>query len=195
MKRWMAALMLAVLLAGMALAEDVPAVNAEVKRLGFTAMDSENTAGVVGCWFTESAEGDILSWSDESRVYTVQTQPGAGLREAYARILGMCEWSTCAYTVGGRALYAFNAPNLGASRHYKTLKNYIQNVGKYIESRKGVSPTAAPSGYVLNTNTKRFHRPDCSSVPQIKASNRSDYEGDRQSLMEMGYVPCQVCKP
>ena len=42
------------------------------------------------------------------------------------------------------------------------------------------SPTNAPvetvtKDYVLNTNTKKFHYPSCSSVKDIKSSNRSDY--------------------
>ncbi len=49
--------------------------------------------------------------------------------------------------------------------------------------------------YVLNTNTKKFHEPDCSSAKSTKAENKSDYNGTRQSLINMGYEPCGVCKP
>ena len=56
------------------------------------------------------------------------------------------------------------------------------------ETRAGVS-------YVLNTNKHKFHRPDCSSVPQIKEKNRRDYVGDRETLLDLGYSPCSVCKP
>ena len=49
--------------------------------------------------------------------------------------------------------------------------------------------------YVLNTNTKRFHEPDCSSVSDIKPSNRQDYTGERQALIEEGYQPCKSCNP
>mgnify|MGYP002534874096 CR=1 FL=1 len=49
--------------------------------------------------------------------------------------------------------------------------------------------------YVINTNTGKFHLPDCSSVADIKAGNRQDYTGDRQSLIDQGYSPCGICKP
>ena len=49
--------------------------------------------------------------------------------------------------------------------------------------------------YVLNTNTKRFHLPDCPSVADIKEKNRQDFEGTRDATIEMGYKPCGACKP
>lgn len=49
--------------------------------------------------------------------------------------------------------------------------------------------------YVLNTNSKRFHRPDCSSVVDIKEKNKKLFNGSREYLINQGYVPCGVCKP
>jgi DNA-entry nuclease len=54
---------------------------------------------------------------------------------------------------------------------------------------------AAKTDYVLNTNTKRFHLPDCPSVGDIKTRNREDYSGSRDALIADGYVPCQRCNP
>ena len=49
--------------------------------------------------------------------------------------------------------------------------------------------------YVLNTNSHRFHLPDCSSVADIKPENRQDYEGTRELLIAQGYQPCGSCNP
>lgn len=49
--------------------------------------------------------------------------------------------------------------------------------------------------YVINTNTGKFHRPDCSSVEDIKPENKKEYTGDRDNLTEQGYEPCGRCKP
>lgn len=54
---------------------------------------------------------------------------------------------------------------------------------------------AAGQNYVLNTNTKKFHYPSCSSVKQMKAKNRKDYTGTRDELIDMGYSPCGKCHP
>ena len=49
--------------------------------------------------------------------------------------------------------------------------------------------------FVLNTGTKKFHVPDCSSIKDIKTENRSTWHGDRQTLIEQGYAPCKSCNP
>lgn len=49
--------------------------------------------------------------------------------------------------------------------------------------------------YVLNTSSKKFHLPGCSSVETIKEGNRQDYQGSREALVEQGYTPCGVCHP
>ena len=49
--------------------------------------------------------------------------------------------------------------------------------------------------YILNTNTKKFHLPDCASVSRIQEDNRKEYNGSRKELLEEGYSPCGQCKP
>ena len=56
-------------------------------------------------------------------------------------------------------------------------------------------PTDNGRDYVVNTNTKKFHYPSCSSADDIKDSNRWEYHGTREELIDMGYVPCKRCDP
>lgn len=49
--------------------------------------------------------------------------------------------------------------------------------------------------YVLNTNTKKFHYPNCGSVKKISEKNRQDFYGTREELIAMGYSPCGNCDP
>lgn len=46
--------------------------------------------------------------------------------------------------------------------------------------------------YVLNTKTKKFHRPSCNSLPTV---NRKDSTESREDIMAQGYVPCKRCNP
>lgn len=55
--------------------------------------------------------------------------------------------------------------------------------------------STAEAHYVLNNNTKKFHLPSCSSADDIKDSNREDYYGSREDLIERGYDPCKRCNP
>ena len=56
-------------------------------------------------------------------------------------------------------------------------------------------PSTEEVHYVLNTNTRRFHLPDCPSVEEMKPSNRREYTGSREALLTDGYRPCGRCKP
>ena len=49
--------------------------------------------------------------------------------------------------------------------------------------------------FILNKSTKKFHRKDCSSVKDMKGRNKTEYTGNRDEVISMGYEPCQRCKP
>ena len=53
----------------------------------------------------------------------------------------------------------------------------------------------AKKEYVLNTNTHKFHKPDCAGVKDMKVKNRKTYKGKRSELLEEGYSPCKSCNP
>ncbi|MBE6936795.1 MAG: hypothetical protein E7458_09970 [Ruminococcaceae bacterium] len=55
------------------------------------------------------------------------------------------------------------------------------------------SPDSAD--YVLNTNSKKFHYPHCSSVGDMKESNKAFFQGTRDEAIARGYDPCGRCKP
>lgn len=59
----------------------------------------------------------------------------------------------------------------------------------------GSQEASAEEAYVVNTNTGKFHRPDCGSVKDMEPSNRRDYEGTREDLIAQGYEPCGRCRP
>ena len=49
--------------------------------------------------------------------------------------------------------------------------------------------------YILNKNTKVFHKASCSSVSKMKDYNKEEYTGSRDSVINRGYKPCQRCNP
>ena len=79
---------------------------------------------------------------------------------------------------------------------------YNQQPGIEIDYATGQSSEiSAPAedeevqSYILNTNTHKFHLPDCSSVSNIKTQNKFNYTGTRQELIDQGYEPCGSCQP
>ena len=49
--------------------------------------------------------------------------------------------------------------------------------------------------YILNKNNKKFHKPTCSSVKDMKEENKQEYSGARNVLIEQNYEPCGRCNP
>ena len=83
---------------------------------------------------------------------------------------------------------------------------YVYNVqpGVEIDYATGVSwladgtqsaPETPEAAYILNTNSKKFHLPDCSGASGMKAENRQESTASRAELISQGYEPCGICKP
>lgn len=47
--------------------------------------------------------------------------------------------------------------------------------------------------YILNTNTKKFHLPTCSSVNSMFEKNKQTVNGTIDDIKELGYTPCSRC--
>ena len=73
--------------------------------------------------------------------------------------------------------------------------DYSTGESRLNESDSEVSRTEQANTYVLNTNSKKFHNPDCSSVSKISENNKQVFEGTREELIDDGYSPCGICKP
>lgn len=64
------------------------------------------------------------------------------------------------------------------------------------KSSKSSGHTSSSKGtYVINENTKKFHKPSCYSVKQMKGKNKKTYTGKRSRLIQSGYEPCKNCNP
>ena len=63
------------------------------------------------------------------------------------------------------------------------------------QSKDVGSKVTTETSYILNTNTKKFHYPTCSSVNQMAEKNKQVYSGGRDEIIAMGYEPCKRCNP
>ena len=59
----------------------------------------------------------------------------------------------------------------------------------------GETENTDESTYILNISTRKFHLPDCSSIPKMSDSNKEEFTGTRDEVVNMGYEPCGNCKP
>lgn len=68
-----------------------------------------------------------------------------------------------------------------------------------VQAAEAAQPAASSNeqsiDYVLNTNTKKFHYPNCSSVAKMKENNKQAVNATRSQVIAQGYSPCGNCNP
>ena len=84
--------------------------------------------------------------------------------------------------------------------YYKTGENWegdeiAEPEGKWADGTEAEPSDTKEQMYILNKNTKKFHKPECSGAKKIKAKNKGEYTGSRQTLIDEGYEPCGNCNP
>ena len=73
------------------------------------------------------------------------------------------------------------------------LINYATGESQLDPSYQG--PDSSVQDYVLNTRSKKFHYPTCSSVDTISDKNKGYFTGTRDELKAQGFEPCGSCRP
>lgn len=90
-------------------------------------------------------------------------------------------------------VYCFNAQP-GIAIDYATGDSHQDDSIVADASKSTTAAEANVQTYVLNTNTKKFHKESCNSAKSMDASNKKIYTGSRQDIIDMGYESCGVCK-
>lgn len=87
----------------------------------------------------------------------------------------------------------------GVEINYKTGESKLIGSGNVTETTTKKETTTKSQNsniaYVLNTNSKKFHYPSCSSVKKISDKNYAESKDTRDELIDNGYSPCGICKP
>ncbi|MBE6727625.1 MAG: hypothetical protein E7562_03140 [Ruminococcaceae bacterium] len=73
--------------------------------------------------------------------------------------------------------------------------NYLTGESKANGNAGNISDSAVGQKYIVNTNSNKFHYPECGSIKDISEQNRKEYTGNRETLLSNGYSPCGNCKP
>ena len=134
---------------------------------------------------TVTSDGTSLSWSVDA---TQDYRDGGEVAAGAADTMGTS--GTAGATVTDAA--AGSTDTTGTSGAADTADSAAQASG----GDTAAGSTADVTGeYVLNTNTKKFHRPSCSSVAQMSPENKAAFSGSREELIAAGYDPCKRCNP
>ena len=82
-----------------------------------------------------------------------------------------------------------------AAKETKTVVETEIQAEKQTQAENTQAPAKETSTYILNTNSKKFHKPGCSAASQIKAANKDEFTGTRDEVIAKGYEPCKKCNP
>ena len=107
-------------------------------------------------------------------------------------------------------VYCYNVQP-GIVIDYATGESYAESSDELLDTAQTHQPTPEPAlptsavtptaqqpqtaDYILNTNTHKFHYPDCSSVKSMKESNKEYFSGSRDEIIARGYESCKRCTP
>ena len=71
------------------------------------------------------------------------------------------------------------------------------NSTKILSDENAAKPEPAPDTvtYIGNKNSKKLHYPGCSSVDEMKETNKIFFYGDMDEPVRQGYEPCKRCNP
>ena len=82
-----------------------------------------------------------------------------------------------------------------AAKETKTVVETEIQAEKQTQAENTQAPAKETSTYILNTNSKKYHKPGCSAASQIKAANKDEFTGTRDEVIAKGYEPCKKCNP
>ncbi len=89
-------------------------------------------------------------------------------------------------------VFCYNVqPGIGID--YATGDSWVYDGNAVVENTD--TDNAEQTEFVINTNTGKFHKPDCKSVKKMKAKNKEEFNGSRDELIAEGYEPCGSCRP
>ena len=91
-------------------------------------------------------------------------------------------------------VYAYNVQP-GVQIDYATGNSELMATPEPEPTPEEEQTAPAAANYIGNANTKKFHKPGCSSIKQMKESNKVELSGTREEIISMGYEPCKKCNP
>lgn len=114
------------------------------------------------------------------------------LKQAGAKIYRTDKQGTITCVSDGKKI-EFKSEKKSKVNNTDTEKQVTDN--KAARKNSKADNTGESDVYILNTNTQKFHYPQCRSVKDMKDKNKQEFEGTREQCINMGYDPCGNCRP
>lgn len=83
-------------------------------------------------------------------------------------------------------VYAYNA-------HPDIIIDYASGKSYLSDSIANKDSSEVNTTYIINKNSKKFHKSDCASIKDTKSHNKKETDKSYDELINMGYSPCKSC--
>ena len=89
--------------------------------------------------------------------------------------------------------------SIGGNPYEDTEQSSVESDGIVTYIFGGDGSTAPTGGtaktYIINKDTKVFHKSGCSAAERIGAENKTTRTGTRSEMISQGFTPCGICNP
>lgn len=72
--------------------------------------------------------------------------------------------------------------------------DYKTGNSRAIDTNDDFNDEGKKETYIINLNSKKFHKKSCKYAKDIKKENKKTYNGTRENLIKNGYEPCKNCE-
>ena len=187
---------------------DLPTINLFVadgsrEAPGFPTVTAGQIIWICAC-VSEAAQSGPVKWSSsnpEIAKIEADTEPGDLPNFKMAKIYGISPGTALIYaenSLGDPLLFGVEVlPDKNSQSNSNGTQSNTDYSNSANNKEQTTSTTTPPANcnYVINTNTGKFHYSWCKSVAKMSEKNKWYYTGTRDSVINMGYVPCKNCNP
>ena len=187
---------------------DLPTINLFVadgsrEAPGFPTVTAGQITWVCAC-VSEAAQAGQVKWSSanpEIARVEADSEPGDLPNFKMAKIYGISPGTAIIYaenSLGDSLLFSVEVlPGKDSQSNSNSAQSGTGHSNRSNNENQTTSTTTPPANcnYVINTNTGKFHYSWCKSVAKMSEKNKWYYTGTRDSVINMGYVPCKNCNP
>lgn len=72
--------------------------------------------------------------------------------------------------------------------------DYKTGNSRAVDTNDNFNDEGKKETYIINLNSKKFHKKSCKYAKDIKKENKKTYNGTRENLIKNGYEPCKSCE-
>lgn len=175
-------------------------LTADVMKAGHHGSNSSNTEGFLQAVSPKSV---VISCGEANEYGHPRAEVLNNLRSMGVSVYRTDEQGTIVANSDGKEITWNTSPSdtwqagepKGSGADHEEVTDTTDTAEVQVEEEAVGAAIQNTQDYILNTNTKKFHYPYCSSVNQMSEKNKQLINDTSENIQAMGYEPCKKCNP